>query len=543
MSTAIALSRPAAAPRPAALCLCLAALFACEVLALTLRFDTESLHGDTRWWAAWVGEAHFLPQLLATMAVAFALFGGSILRTAWAGFAEQCRATHSVWPGLAVHVAALIAFTLCSDRLLSDRNAGTAVFLAWVATGIVMVAGLCAAVAPRPARAGLLRALGRPFLVAGGLAGVLGFAAGRFAEPLWTSLAGSTLSAAHAMLELAFTRTIRDDANRVLGANAFSVQIAPSCSGYEGLGLVLAFTILFLVLKREELRFPRAIALIPLGLFAAWSMNVLRIAGLIALGASGWHDVARGGFHSQAGWLGFLGVAFALVSLGRHRAFAKSESRMHATVNPAVPYLAPLIALVGCSMATAAFSDGRFDPLYGLRIAAVGAVLLTVRGVGNAIGCPSRPSWHALVIGAAVYAVWLALAPAAPTEPSPIPSSLEAMSAGGAAVWLIARVLGAVVIVPIAEELAFRGFLLRKLQASEFDSVSPRRWSWPAVAGSSICFGLLHPGWWLAGILAGVLYSAAYHRRGRVADAILAHATTNALLAAHVMITGQWWLW
>jgi hypothetical protein len=40
-----------------------------------------------------------------------------------------------------------------------------------------------------------------------------------------------------------------------------------------------------------------------------------------------------------------------------------------------------------------------------------------------------------------------------------------------------------------------------------------------------------------------MLYALALSRRGRLSDAVLAHATTNALLAAYVLTTGAWSLW
>ena len=40
-----------------------------------------------------------------------------------------------------------------------------------------------------------------------------------------------------------------------------------------------------------------------------------------------------------------------------------------------------------------------------------------------------------------------------------------------------------------------------------------------------------------------MFYAWAMYRRGRVGDAILAHATTNALIAAVVLILGNWNLW
>ena len=111
-----------------------------------------------------------------------------------------------------------------------------------------------------------------------------------------------------------------------------------------------------------------------------------------------------------------------------------------------------------------------------------------------------------------------------------------------AVVWLIARVLGSVVVIPLAEELAFRGYLLRRLVAADFRTVSPDRLTGVAFVISSMAFGALH-GRWLAGTLAGVCYALAFCRRGRIGDAVLAHATTNALIAGDVLATGAWSLW
>ena len=52
---------------------------------------------------------------------------------------------------------------------------------------------------------------------------------------------------------------------------------------------------------------------------------------------------------------------------------------------------------------------------------------------------------------------------------------------------------------------------------------------------SSLLFGALHTRW-LAGTVAGMCDAWARSRRGRVDDAVLAHAITNALIAADVLI-------
>ena len=61
--------------------------------------------------------------------------------------------------------------------------------------------------------------------------------------------------------------------------------------------------------------------------------------------------------------------------------------------------------------------------------------------------------------------------------------------------WLAARVVGSVATVPLAEELAFRGFLTRRMISAEFDTVPPGRFTWISFAVSSVAFGVLHDRW------------------------------------------------
>jgi CAAX prenyl protease-like protein len=99
--------------------------------------------------------------------------------------------------------------------------------------------------------------------------------------------------------------------------------------------------------------------------------------------------------------------------------------------------------------------------------------------------------------------------------------------------------VGSVVTVPLAEELAFRGYLTRRLIAADFEDVPLGRFTWLSLLVSLALFGALH-GRWLAGTLAGMLYAIALYRRGELADAVVAHATTNGLLTAYVLATGSW---
>jgi CAAX prenyl protease-like protein len=107
---------------------------------------------------------------------------------------------------------------------------------------------------------------------------------------------------------------------------------------------------------------------------------------------------------------------------------------------------------------------------------------------------------------------------------------------------LALRIFGSVLVVPLAEELAFRGYLLRRLSGRDFRDVPPGHLSLPALLVSSVAFGAIHAGW-LGGAIAGLLYGAVQIHGRNVGHAVLAHVVSNAAVALYVVGFGQWWLW
>jgi len=120
---------------------------------------------------------------------------------------------------------------------------------------------------------------------------------------------------------------------------------------------------------------------------------------------------------------------------------------------------------------------------------------------------------------------------------------LRAATPVAGALWLACRILAAVVTVPLAEELAFRGFLMRRIVSTDFQSVCFQSATLLSIAISSVAFGVMHGGNWPAGTAAGIIYAAALRRNGRIGDAVAAHAITNALLAAWVLAYRDWSFW
>jgi CAAX prenyl protease-like protein len=129
-----------------------------------------------------------------------------------------------------------------------------------------------------------------------------------------------------------------------------------------------------------------------------------------------------------------------------------------------------------------------------------------------------------------------------PARETALRGGLADLSPFSRVLWLAFRVVGAVVVVPVAEELAFRGYLLRRLIAAHFVEVPYQGFRWFAVLGSSLAFGVLHSQF-LAGVVVGVIYAVLVCRTGRLFDAVLAHATSNALLVCFGVATDRWALW
>jgi CAAX prenyl protease-like protein len=144
----------------------------------------------------------------------------------------------------------------------------------------------------------------------------------------------------------------------------------------------------------------------------------------------------------------------------------------------------------------------------------------------------------------AVFVVWIGLERSIyPSAGAGMPVALAGATAGTRMAWISIRALAAATTVAVAEELAFRGFLLRRLMQEDFEAIPFGRFTWPALLVSSIAFGVLHGGRWIGGTVAGLLYGFAMIRRGRLGDAVIAHATTNAIVAVYVVGWSQWQLW
>jgi CAAX prenyl protease-like protein len=165
----------------------------------------------------------------------------------------------------------------------------------------------------------------------------------------------------------------------------------------------------------------------------------------------------------------------------------------------------------------------------------------------------------AVVIGLVAIAIWIAIDPLYPKVDvlmvsferalsqimhSPPPKGGPAASFDPSGHWVFIgfRVVGAVVVVPVMEELFWRAFLIRWLVDEDFKRVPVGKWTWPSFAITVALFGAEH-NQWLAGLICGAMYNWLLYKRKDVFSCTIAHAVSNAALAAWVLARGDWKFW
>jgi membrane protease YdiL (CAAX protease family) len=198
----------------------------------------------------------------------------------------------------------------------------------------------------------------------------------------------------------------------------------------------------------------------------------------------------------------------------------------------------------------------------------------------------SRPVAYALACAASAVTLRLGRSFHLPAfrAPRPVASVLVGITAGlaGTLLWVAlkrpfypaggtpwateafwARFVASSTVVPVFEELLFRGFLLLAvmqwaaaraarmpdpldvaLNESSVRDLPAGSWSLLGALISTVAFAAGHaPGEWIAACAYGLLMVALWVARQDLLTPIVAHATTNAMLALWVRASGQWSLW
>ena len=157
-----------------------------------------------------------------------------------------------------------------------------------------------------------------------------------------------------------------------------------------------------------------------------------------------------------------------------------------------------------------------------------------------------------LGIGMAVFAVWIA-----PDllisgyrhfwlfDNAVVGKAATSLSTAARLRWpvLALRMIRAVAIVPIVEELFWRAWLMRWVIDNDFQKIPLGKYTALSFWIVAVLFASEHGSYWDVGLAAGIIYNWWMVRTRSLGDLILAHAVTNFALGVYVIAAGKWEYW
>jgi CAAX prenyl protease-like protein len=218
-----------------------------------------------------------------------------------------------------------------------------------------------------------------------------------------------------------------------------------------------------------------------------------------------------------------------------------------------MPYLLPFMAFVALMM-PAAFGEPwktwwkEYHPfVYGGKTLVAAALLVMFWHHYTPIRWTKLPL--GFVVGLFGTVLWIAVEYAsqfAHLHGAPDPKDLFIPDRDIAGHWqqlayLIVRVAGPTLVVPIMEELFFRDFLMRAMvRGARFQDVPVGTFTWFSLIATSLLFGVNHGIMWPAGVAYGLLMGILLIRTKSLGACIVAHGTTNFTLYLYVIYSGNW---
>lgn len=223
--------------------------------------------------------------------------------------------------------------------------------------------------------------------------------------------------------------------------------------------------------------------------------------------------------------------------------------------SPAALRVVPFMVFVFITAAQGKFGEGSLYWAYALKTV-IGAAIVAwvwprIKEVRWSFNVPS------VSVGVLVFAVWVGLdghypslgrlldRGAAPATADPVWNPFQFFASQAWLAWsmVVIRILCGTLVVPAIEESFYRSFMYRSIARADFESQPLSQFAPMAFFATSILFGLMHPGQWLAGIFCGIAYQGLVLRCGHLGEAMSAHAVTNLLLGIWVVWKGAWQFW
>lgn len=206
-----------------------------------------------------------------------------------------------------------------------------------------------------------------------------------------------------------------------------------------------------------------------------------------------------------------------------------------------LPYVVPFIVFAGFTYLVPTFGLSRALVYPAKTLAAMVLIVFFWPKIKHEI----RPflDLNAIMAGIIVFILWVGMEDFYPKIGASVGFNPFEQNQGTAG-WILmgVRMLGAVLVVPVMEELFWRSFALRFLMDTYFSRIALGSFTWFSFIFVSIAFGLEHHRW-LPGILAGMIYALLLYQKKNLFSPILAHAVTNLLLGFYVIVNKAWGFW
>jgi len=108
---------------------------------------------------------------------------------------------------------------------------------------------------------------------------------------------------------------------------------------------------------------------------------------------------------------------------------------------------------------------------------------------------------------------------------------------------LALRTMRAALLIPVLEELFWRGWLPRWLQDTKFTRIPLGQYTTFAFWATAVLFAAEHGPFWEVGLVCGVIYNWWMKRTRSLGDLMVAHGVTNLALSLYVIASGRWGFW
>jgi uncharacterized protein len=225
-----------------------------------------------------------------------------------------------------------------------------------------------------------------------------------------------------------------------------------------------------------------------------------------------------------------------------------AESETPKTSEPPVwPYLLPLAGFLALTFLESYLPSPTWYPVgYAIKLGLVSILMWYCRESWRDLTRPTLGAVAlAVLVGLLVTLAWVGLDGHYPTfaflgtRQSFDPNTL---SPGMKVMFIVVRMIGLVVIVPLIEELFYRSFLMRWIVDPNYLKVPIGKVTPAGLAATTLVFASSHPEW-LPAILTGLAWGWLVGQTKSVTACVISHAVANLALGIYVLTTGQWKYW